>query len=101
MESKKQFRVLIAGGGISGLSMANMLQKSGIDFLVLEAYPDIAPQVGASIGFQPPGLRILDQLGMYQDIRKQVCAVDQFELRNEKGELLVSFPDAENSFIQR
>lgn len=80
MENKKKFRVLIVGGGIAGLGLANMLQKHGIDFLLLEAYPEIAPQVGASIGFQPHGLRILDQLGVYQELRKQVSAVDQFEM---------------------
>ncbi|OAX79561.1 hypothetical protein ACJ72_06119 [Emergomyces africanus] len=101
MENKKRFRVLIAGAGIAGLALANMLQKHGIDFLVLEAFPDIAPQVGASIGFQPQGLRILDQLGMYQDLRKQACAVNLFEVRNDKGEVVVSSPDAEHSFIQR
>ncbi|OJD27062.1 hypothetical protein ACJ73_01550 [Blastomyces percursus] len=101
MESKKPFRVLIVGGGISGLSLANMLQENCIEFLVLEAYPHIAPQVGASIGFQPHGLRILDQLGMYQDLRRQVTAVDQFNMRGDKGELLASFPDIENSFVQR
>ncbi|PGH02637.1 hypothetical protein GX51_04520 [Blastomyces parvus] len=101
MENEKPFRVLIVGGGISGLALANMLQKSCVDFLVLEAYPDIAPQVGASIGFQPHGLRILDQLGMYQELRSQVIAVNQFDMRDDKGELLASFSDFEYSFVQR
>ncbi|OJD12471.1 guanine deaminase [Emergomyces pasteurianus Ep9510] len=30
-----------------------------------------------------------------------VCVVNLLELRNDKGELLVSFPDVENSFTQR
>ncbi|KAB8268882.1 hypothetical protein BDV30DRAFT_230298 [Aspergillus minisclerotigenes] len=63
--SSKSFKVIIAGGSIAGLSLALMLEKNGIDFLVLEAYPSIAPQVGASIGLLPNGLRILDQLGCY------------------------------------
>ncbi|OGM42624.1 putative monooxygenase [Aspergillus bombycis] len=62
------FRVLIAGGSITGLSLALMLEKNNIDFLVLEAYPDIAPQVGASLGLQPNGLRILDQLGCCDEL---------------------------------
>ncbi|KLJ12311.1 hypothetical protein EMPG_12625 [Blastomyces silverae] len=101
MESKKPFRVLIVGGGISGLSLANMLQQNCIDFLLLEAYPDIAPQVGASIGFQPHGLRILDQLGVYQDLRRQVVAVNQFDMRGDRGELLACFPGIENGYVQR
>ncbi|KAJ0310237.1 hypothetical protein Brms1b_008831 [Colletotrichum noveboracense] len=46
-----------------------MLEKFDIDYVVLEAYPDIAPQVGASIGLLPNGLRILDQLGCYEAYR--------------------------------
>lgn len=68
----QNFKVLIAGGSIAGLVLANMLQQLGIDFLVLEAYPEIAPQVGASIGFFPNGNRILDQLGLFDDIRAKL-----------------------------
>lgn len=38
-------------------------------YVLLEAYPEIAPQLGASIGLLPNGLRILDQLGCYESIR--------------------------------
>lgn len=64
-------RVIIAGGSIAGLSLALMLEKNGIDFLVLEGYPSVAPQVGASIGVLPNGLRILDQLGCADDVLAQ------------------------------
>ncbi|KAJ3962256.1 hypothetical protein N0V92_000987 [Colletotrichum tropicale] len=63
------FRVVIVGGSVAGLALANMLEKFDIDYVVLEAYPDIAPQVGASIGLLPNGLRILDQLGCYEAYR--------------------------------
>lgn len=64
------FRVLIAGGGIAGLTLANALQHAGVDYLLLEARSEIAPQVGASIGVAPSGNRILDQLSCYDDIEK-------------------------------
>lgn len=60
--------VIIVGGSVSGLSLANMLEKAGIRFVLLEANDDIAPQVGASIGLQPNGLRILDQLGCADEV---------------------------------
>ncbi|WQF89220.1 Putative FAD-binding domain, FAD/NAD(P)-binding domain superfamily [Colletotrichum destructivum] len=59
-------RVLIAGGSITGLSLALMLEQAGIDFLVLEGGPTIAPQVGAGLAFFPGGARILDQLGLFE-----------------------------------
>ncbi|XEU97410.1 hypothetical protein FSHL1_002696 [Fusarium sambucinum] len=62
------FKVVIVGGSVSGLSVANMLERFGIDYVLLEAYPHIAPQVGASIGILPNGFRILDQLGCYEPI---------------------------------
>ncbi|KAF4126264.1 2-polyprenyl-6-methoxyphenol hydroxylase [Geosmithia morbida] len=62
------FKVVIVGGSIAGLSVANMLEKFDIEYVLLEAYPRIAPQVGASIGLLPSGFRILDQLGCYEAV---------------------------------
>ncbi|KAH7198967.1 uncharacterized protein B0J16DRAFT_360567 [Fusarium flagelliforme] len=62
------FKVIIVGGSVSGLSVANMLERFDIDYVLLEGYPNIAPQVGASIGILPNGFRILDQLGCYEPI---------------------------------
>lgn len=42
--------VLIAGGSIAGLTLANILEQLGINYLVLEKYGKIAPDMGASIG---------------------------------------------------
>lgn len=56
------------GGGIAGLTLAVMLDKVGIDYILLEAHDNIAPQIGASIGLFPNGLRILDQIGCYDKI---------------------------------
>ncbi|OHW98159.1 FAD binding domain-containing protein [Colletotrichum incanum] len=63
------FKVIIVGGSVAGLSLANMLEKLDIDYTLLEAYPDIAPQVGASIGLLPNGFRILDQFGCFEPIQ--------------------------------
>lgn len=62
------FKVIIVGGSVAGLSLANMLEKFDIDYVLLEAYPTLAPQVGASIGLLPNGLRILDQIGCCEPV---------------------------------
>ncbi|GME33698.1 Monooxygenase FAD-binding protein [Neofusicoccum parvum] len=49
-----------------------MLEKFDIDYVILEAYPTVAPQLGASIGLLPSGLRILDQLGCFERLRAMV-----------------------------
>lgn len=66
--SSKPFRVIIAGGGIAGLSLAVMLEKVGIDYVLLEAYNNMVPPPGASIGILPWGSRILDQVGLYEPV---------------------------------
>ncbi|KAF4438475.1 FAD binding domain [Fusarium albosuccineum] len=84
-------KLIIVGASITGLSLANMIEELSLDieFVVLEAYPRIAPQVGASIGLLPNGLRILDQLGCYGRIRS---IAGNFYLktvmRNSQGHLL-------------
>ncbi|KAF2101574.1 FAD binding domain protein [Rhizodiscina lignyota] len=68
MAGKSNFKVVIVGGGIAGLALANELQCAGIDFVLLERRSVIDPQVGASIGMLPNGSRILDQVGCYEDV---------------------------------
>lgn len=63
-----RLRVIIVGGSIAGLTLAQSLHAANIDFVVLEAGREIAPQVGASIAIFPNGARILDQLGMLEDL---------------------------------
>lgn len=64
------FKVVIVGDSVSGLSLANMLERFNIEYVLLESHPEIAPQLGASMGLLPGGLRILDQLGCYDHIRE-------------------------------
>jgi 2-polyprenyl-6-methoxyphenol hydroxylase-like FAD-dependent oxidoreductase len=65
---KRQTTVIIAGSGLTGLSLALMLQHLGIPYLLLEAYDSCTPNVGASIAIQPQGLRIFHQLGILEDV---------------------------------
>jgi 2-polyprenyl-6-methoxyphenol hydroxylase-like FAD-dependent oxidoreductase len=95
------FKVVIVGGSVAGLSLANMLQANNIDFVVLEAYGSIAPQVGASIGLLPHGNRILDQLGLFEKILALSTPIDRFTFRNDTGSTIVSHNGVKKSFLQR
>jgi 2-polyprenyl-6-methoxyphenol hydroxylase-like FAD-dependent oxidoreductase len=101
MSSKKPFKVVIAGGSITGLTLANMLQLYDIDFIVLEAYPDIAPQVGASIGLLPHGNRILDQLGLYDKVLELCPPLDSFHFRDQTGKIISEFRGMNSSMCER
>lgn len=79
------FRVIIVGGSISGLALANMLEKYDIDFVLLEKHENIAPPLGAGYAMLPYGLRILDQLGCYDVLEKLSTPVDSIAGYDENG----------------
>jgi 2-polyprenyl-6-methoxyphenol hydroxylase-like FAD-dependent oxidoreductase len=85
MAASGGFRVIIAGGGIAGLTLANALEKAGIDYVLLEARDTITPKAGASIGFFANGSRILDQLGCFEDMEKETCALHRGRSRDKNG----------------
>jgi 5-methylphenazine-1-carboxylate 1-monooxygenase len=59
-------RVLIAGGGIAGLSLALTLEQIGVPFTVYESVTDLAP-LGVGINIQPNAVRELYDLGIGTD----------------------------------
>lgn len=70
-EDASQFKVLIAGGSLVGLGLALAFERVGIEYELFEK-GEFAPQLGASIGIHPHTIRILEQLGVWEDIEKQV-----------------------------
>ncbi len=54
-------RVLVVGGGLGGLALANGLRARGFDFVVLERS---ARQQGYQLGLQPHGTEALRALGV-------------------------------------
>lgn len=59
--------VLIAGGGMGGLTAALALLKQGIDVDVYEQAPQVR-EVGAGLWISPNGARVLDALGLHAAI---------------------------------
>jgi 2-polyprenyl-6-methoxyphenol hydroxylase-like FAD-dependent oxidoreductase len=59
------FQVVICGGGVAGLTLANALEQAGISYVMLESKSEIAPKIGSSIAISGGGARVLDQLGCY------------------------------------
>ena len=91
MKPGNEFKVIIAGGGIAGLTLANMLEKFGLNYTILESHSEIAPAVGASIGLFPNGLRILDQIGCYEQILDIFKGEDPYRMtyvRDRRGKVL-------------
>ena len=63
--------VLIAGGGIGGLTVALTLHQLGVSFTVLEGAPELAP-LGVGINLQPNAVRELGDLGIGPDVLDRI-----------------------------
>lgn len=84
----KSFRVVIVGGSVAGLTLANILERYGIDYVILEKHTNITPQLGASIAIQPHAARILDQLGLFKYLIPISMGVDSAVDSGPNGERL-------------
>lgn len=104
MAPDTSFKVVIAGAGIAGLALVNMLEKHDIDYVVLEKHSSVICEVGASIGLFPHGLRILDQLGLYDDITEFLdgqTGIGQTNIRRADGSVLKKLGDITEHMIRR
>lgn len=60
--------IVVAGGGIAGLTFALTCHELGFDVKVFEAVPDLQP-LGVGINLQPNAVKELFQLGLEDDLR--------------------------------
>jgi FAD dependent monooxygenase len=82
---KPEFKVIIVGGSIAGLTLAHCLAQANIDHVVLEKRSAIAPQEGAFIGIWPNGARVFEQLGLFGHMEKQTVPFHRMHLRYPDG----------------
>ncbi|KAF9410817.1 hypothetical protein BGZ94_001519, partial [Podila epigama] len=74
--------VTIVGGGIGGLSLANMFEKANIEYVVLEKARGVKA-LGSSLGLDASSLTVMEQLGLLQDFYNASKPVRQFNFYNE------------------
>ncbi|KAG6061916.1 hypothetical protein E4U16_002006 [Claviceps sp. LM84 group G4] len=79
------FKVLIVGGSVAGLTLAHCLERLGVSYTVLEKGNQIAPQLGASVGILPNGGRILDQLGLFDHVEAEIEPLNFAVIRYQDG----------------
>lgn len=79
-------RVLIAGGGIGGLTAALALLKQGIDVDVYEQASELK-EVGAGVQLAANGTRVLYALGVGEELKALSCEAQGKEIRHwQSGE---------------
>ncbi len=75
--------ILIAGGGVGGLTLALSLHQAGIACRVFEAAPEIRP-LGVGINLLPHAMRELTELGLLDALKavavetREVCFYNRF-----------------------
>jgi salicylate hydroxylase len=85
-------RVLIAGGGIAGLTAALACHAQGLDPLVLEQAPELG-EVGAGLQLSPNAMRVLVALGLEQALLDRAVEPEALELRaGSSGHRVFSIP---------
>jgi 2-polyprenyl-6-methoxyphenol hydroxylase-like FAD-dependent oxidoreductase len=86
-------RVLISGGGIAGLTLANMLHQHGIGSVVIEQASDLR-QDGYAIDFFGTGYEVAERMGLIDRLFSQHIAFDGIEYVNAQGKLIAKLDAA-------
>ena len=77
-------RVLIAGAGIGGLTLALALLRRGLDVQVLEQATTLG-EVGAGVQLSPNATRCLYSLGLQDALESVACVPDGTQVRGARG----------------
>lgn len=84
-------RVLIAGGGIAGLSLARALQDAGHDPLVIERSQEW-PATNAAHYLPTNAIRALDQLGLGEAVAAAAHPISRQRVTGTGGRVLADLP---------
>ena len=82
-------RVLIAGGGIGGLTAALCLARVGFEVAVFEQAPEFA-EVGAGVQISPNGSRVLHHLGLASQLEATAYRPAGMDFRSWRSGKVIS-----------
>jgi 2-polyprenyl-6-methoxyphenol hydroxylase-like FAD-dependent oxidoreductase len=88
MSNKK---IVIAGGGIGGLTAALSLHKAGFNVSVYESTPEIKP-LGVGINLLPHAVRVLTNLGLQDAMAEVAVATRELIYFNKFGQKIWDEP---------
>lgn len=83
-------KVVIAGGGMAGLTVAALLSRTGAhEVTVLERAPAYG-DVGYGIGLYPLGAAVFNALGRMEELRERSVALNTYAVHGPDGALIQS-----------
>lgn len=83
---------LIVGGGTTGCALAALLVRGGVAVDIAEIKSDWTVR-GSGITVQGNALRVLDEIGVWPQVRERGFPFDGLGLRSRTGELLLDVPE--------
>ncbi|MGI9414882.1 MAG: FAD-dependent monooxygenase [Hyphomicrobiales bacterium] len=93
-------RILIAGGGLGGLTAAACLLEAGFDVDVFEQAPELG-ELGAGIQISANAARVLQHLGLIDALEAVAVKPEAYRFRlYDTGEVLQTIPLGE-SYVER
>ncbi len=82
-------RVLIVGGGIAGITSAILLEEAGFEIDLVEIAKEWGP-VGAGIVLWPNALKILERVGVRDEIESHGNVIEEMIVTDEGGKKISS-----------
>src|SRR6201995_2862738 len=83
--------VMIAGGGIAGLTLALSLHRVGVPCHVYESAPEIGA-LGVGINLLPHATRLLCDLGLEDDLAREAVTTEESVFYNRFGQFIYREP---------
>lgn len=84
-------KVLVVGGGFSGMAAAIKMRRNGIEVDLVEIDPEWC-ELGAGITINGASMRALESLGLYEQVVEQGCVTDGVAIHLAHGPLVMELP---------
>ncbi len=85
-------KIIVAGAGLGGLTLANCLAREGYEICVLEQ-ADALGEVGAGVQISANGARVLHDLGLEEALHEVAFTPERGEIRHwQTGDVLATRP---------
>lgn len=99
--SDAEYDVIIVGARCAGASLAILLSRAGVSVLLLDKDPLPSDQVTSTHTIHPPGIDVLDELGVGAAVREGSPATHLVRLRKNDAHVDLEFVDGRAEYCPR
>ncbi|KAF9169337.1 hypothetical protein BGX20_010441, partial [Mortierella sp. AD010] len=97
-EAKPKPVVIIIGAGIAGLTLAILLEQINVPYHIFERAAEVKP-LGSAMSFTGSLFPALEQLGIYEELKKASKAYTCIEFYNAQIKKMGNFSVEENHIV--